>query len=145
MGEWLKLILPGLIGAAAGVLTILVRDLLIERHKERRQERLQLLDRKLSELYAPTWVALGGGKFTLTNLLQNEEVYPKFARNFHLFSPELQRIASEYLGSVGKLDPRDGASHNLDKAAALSEEFGIQLEKEIFVLREEYLKLVNAK
>ena len=90
-------VVAAFVGASAALLVVLVRDILIERHKERRKRKQELVDRKLAEIYSPLWVALGGTEGHLGNVLDDEELRARIGGNFHLLSPELQDILGRSL------------------------------------------------
>jgi hypothetical protein len=141
--EFWKIVVPGLIGALSALLLMIIRDLYIQGKKERRQERRSLLDRKLSELYVPLWIALGAGSNVLGNLLADDKAYERLMRNFHLLSPDLQGIATKYLqlGQGDSIRQRTLTFREIEVGVKLSKEFSRLLKDEIDVMTKDFQAL----
>lgn len=95
--EVLKVIIPAIIGAVGAIVVFVVKDLILYELRERKNRRLQILDRRLSQLYGPLIVALKGGEGMLSNIFHEDMIFEKFMLNLHLLSPELKNIAHEYI------------------------------------------------
>jgi hypothetical protein len=90
-------LIAAFVGAFTALAVMLVRDLVLERAKERRRLRRELIDRKLTEIYSPLWVGLGGEDGYLGHVLRDQELRRRLSAHFHLLSPELQDIVSRHL------------------------------------------------
>ena len=133
--EIAKVIIPALIGAGAAILVFIIKDVFLYELREKRD----LLDRRLSQLYAPIFVALKGGTGMLGNIfLSDENIFDKFTANMHLLSPALYDIAQEYL-QLGKDVRAETLPLNEQKRAIeLSKKFNEIFLEEFKNLREEY-------
>ena len=86
-----KVIIPALIGAGAAILVFIIKDVVLYELREKRD----LLDRRLSQLYAPIFVALKGGTGALGNIfLSDEKIFEKFTENMHLRKSRALRYCS---------------------------------------------------
>jgi hypothetical protein len=85
------------IGASVSLALWILRDVLLEGRKERRRRRRELVERKLTEIYSPLWVAFGGRDGSLPNILNHREIRTQIGAHFHLLSPELQDILGRVL------------------------------------------------
>lgn len=90
-------LLAAIVGAVSALVVVLVKDLIIERHKENRERRRALIEKKLTEIYSPLWIAFGGDDGQLGNIIGNKNVLDQISARFHLLSPELQDILSRSL------------------------------------------------
>lgn len=143
-GVWMTIlptVLAAGIGAVSAVVTILVKDLFIDWQKEKRQHRLSIIDRRLSELYAPLWIVSGTSEDALRRVFADDAAYKGLMKNYHLLSCELQGIISEFM-KLGRGDPRYRTLNALEEEQAikLSRKFVLTLTKEMDELRSTYLR-----
>jgi hypothetical protein len=90
-------LVAAIVGAVSALVVVLVKDLIIERHKDNRERRRALIEKKLTEIYSPLWIAFGGDDGQLGNIIGNKNVLDQISARFHLLSPELQDILSRSL------------------------------------------------
>jgi hypothetical protein len=137
--EIAKIILPAIIGAGSAIVVLVIKDIVLYEIRERRSEKRKLLDRRLSQLYAPIFIALKGGEGMLGNIfLADERIFEKFTENMHLLSPELYDIAQQYM-KLGKDVKSETLLLSEQKIALeLSKQFNETFLSEFERLREEY-------
>lgn len=136
--ELARLVLPALIGAGSAILVLVIKDIVLFEIREARVVRRQLLDRKLTKLYAPLAVALKGGKGTLDNIYSDTAIFERFVENMHLLSPRLYNLISEYSQLGDAVRPRQFRHSEGDKRIEITQQvlkiFPMEFEK----LREQY-------
>lgn len=131
-----------IIGAAAALLVTLIKDVILDQIRRSRESKKTLIDRKLTELYSPLWVALGGGANALTNILSDDFTYAKLTANFHLLSELLRTKIQEFMKLGGGPDvrrPQMGID-DMKRSMELHQEIIPILESEISELRHQYEK-----
>lgn len=131
-----------IIGAVSALLVTLIKDVILDQIRRSRESKKALIDRKLTELYSPLWVALGGGANTLTQILSDDLAYSKLTANFHLLSEQLKTKVEEFmkLGSGTDVrNPRMDVS-DMKRSMELQEEIIPILESEMRELRSQYEK-----
>lgn len=137
--ETMKVVLPALIGAGSAIIVFFVKDIILYELRERRVQKLNLLDRRLSQLYAPIFVALKGGEGMLGNIfVDDDKIFEKFTENMHLLGPELYDLAQQYmtLGRTVRADIMNVTEQR--QAIDLSRRFNEVFLSEFERLREEY-------
>jgi len=134
-------VLPALIGAGSAVITFLIKDIILYEIREARQRRRELLDRKLSKLYGPIYIAMRAGEGMISNILTEQRTFEAFTANFHLLHPDLQELASEFIRLIrGDLrKPGFTSDDEAKTAVALSKRFSTRLGEEMTFLRDQYL------
>jgi len=95
-----------IIGALSALLVTLIKDVILEQIRRKRESRKALIDRKLTQLYSPLWVALSGGPNALGHMLADDFVYERLTANFHLLSEPLKTLIEEFM-QLGKGDVRN--------------------------------------
>ena len=118
----------------------LIKDVILDQTRRSKESRKALIDRKLTELYSPLWVALGGGANTLTHILSDDLAYAKLTANFHLLSEQLKAKVEDFmkLGSGPDVrHPQMGPS-DMEKSMELHKEIIPILKSEIEELRSQY-------
>jgi len=132
-------IIPALIGAFTAIFIIFLKDILLQELRERRKNKQELLDRKLSQLYSPLYMITVTGQNTITSILTDDKVFEKLITNLHLLSPELQELLNEHnaLGSGDYRNPNFRGENSI-KAIEISEQFASRLEEEMHSLRKAY-------
>lgn len=133
----LETAVASLVGAVSALLIVLVKDVILDGLRERRRERRQLLDRRLTQLYAPLWVATHGGGQMVTEIIVDREINTKLASNFHLLSPRLQALVTELFSLVDKKGR--GKLPDAERVLQLHREFTTELASEIEKLRAAYV------
>ncbi len=129
-----------IIGAVSALLVTFIKDVVLDQIRRSRESKKALIDRKLTELYSPLWVAIGGGANTILQILSDDLAYAKLTANFHLLSEPLKIIiqALMKLGSGPDVrNPRMSADEQT-KAIELQKEFVPLLDLEIKKLRSQY-------
>lgn len=135
--EIAKTIWPALIGAVAAIVSILIKDFYLERKRERRE----LIDKKLSNLYGPLYMVSVTGGSTIATFLSDDLIFEKLITNMHLLSSELNKLLNEY-NELGRGDYRNPQFSGKDGriAVEISVKFSRQLESEFNELRNKYYK-----
>jgi hypothetical protein len=135
-------ILSAIIATATTLAVTFIKDVIVEGGRKRRQARMDLLDRKLKDLYVPMFVALGGGTYPLSYILRDDRSYAKLSENYHLLSADLRRIIEASMRLSTGPNHRDPGlrTSDFDEYRRLNEEFDPILRREIDELRKEYLK-----
>lgn len=123
------------------VLVFLLRDIIVYEIRSRRDQKCQLLDRRLSKLYAPVFLALKGGTGGLTNIYSDELLYQKFVENMHLLSPELHALVKEFVTFGGSVRPAEFTVHEQKRILDLSNQFSELFVAEFEALRGEYMRI----
>ncbi len=136
--ETAKLILPALIGAGSAILVFLIKDIILFELRERRIIRRQLLDRKLSKLYAPLAVALKGGAGTIDNIFSDNDIFPKYMENMHLLSPDLYNLMHRYSQLGDNVRAKSFKHSEGEQRIEITKEFLELFPREFEKLREEY-------
>lgn len=90
-------VIGALIASLSALLLYVLRDILLEGRRDRRRRKRELVGAKLREIYSPLWVTLGGEDGALPNILGDKQMRVRVAANFHLLSPELQRLFEKIL------------------------------------------------
>jgi len=134
-----KIVLPATIGALFACLAFLGQYFFITKPSETRANRRAILEQKLTRIYAPLSLYLTAGGYTLTPALKNEAVFQNMMNNYHLLSPQLQKILSDYLSLYrGGFREPDVPISNMPKLISLSEQFNEQLKREMTDLSKQY-------
>lgn len=135
-------ITSAIIATVTALSVTLLKDVVVEGFRRRRQAQLQLLDRKLKDLYSPLFVTLGGGEYPISYIFSNDYSYAKLTENYHLLSSDLRSIMEECLTLTTGPNPRDFQLRGScqQKYFELSKEFARILKSEIDELREQYLR-----
>lgn len=133
--ELLKVVIPALIGAFVAIITFLIKDIFLQKRKERRD----LIDRKLSELYGPLYTVCVMGQSTIATFLMDDKIYEKLISNLHLLSPQLQELLNKYnsLGSGNFRNPQFTTTAGRE-ALEISRLFTERLEHELEEMRKAY-------
>ena len=137
--EITTIILPAVIGAGSAILVFVIKDIVLYEIREKRALKRKLLDRRLTELYTPIFIALKGGEGMLGNIfLEDERIFEKFTKNMHLLSPELYGIVQRYM-KLGRDVRSETLTVSEQKIAIdLSKQFNETFLSEFERLREEY-------
>jgi hypothetical protein len=88
-------LITAVISSAVAILVVVFRDVILDHRKETRRLRRELIDKKLTEIYSPLWVATASG--VSPNFLDDETIRTRIEANFHLLSPEMQAIIHKIL------------------------------------------------
>jgi hypothetical protein len=130
-----------IIGALSALIVTLVKDVIIDQIRRSRESRKALIDRRLTELYSPLWVALGGGANSLGQILSDDFVYGKLVTNFHLLSKRLRELIEQFLklGTGDVRGPRLGLNE-MKTSIELQKEIVSVLASEMRDLRAEYYR-----
>ena len=130
-------IIAALIGSVVATLTIVMRDVILEQRKEKRRFRRELIEKRLTDIYFPLWVASSAGKSTI---LSDEASRTQVAAHFHLLSPEMQNSVNKIL-RMGKVTESGGVTSTSEEGKqyldTLPELFAI-LERDIRELQQEF-------
>jgi hypothetical protein len=135
-------VIAAIIGAVSALLVTLIKDVILDQIRGARESRKALIDRKLTELYSPLWVALGGGANTLTHILSDDLAYSKLTANFHLLSEPLKTKVEEFmkLGRGPDVRSPQMTSEEIRRSLDLHKEIIPILESEMRELRSQYEK-----
>ena len=90
-------IFAAIISSSVAIFVVVARDLILEKVRDNKRRQREIIDRKLSHIYGPLWLAFGGEEGQFGNVLANKEILTVISNNFHLLSPELQDIFSRYI------------------------------------------------
>lgn len=129
-----------IIGAVAALTVTLIKDVIVDGIRRSSASKKALLDRKLTELYSPLWVALGGGANALTQMLSDDFAYAKLTANFHLLSKPLKTRIEQFMKLGRGPDVRNPQMNpgEMKTSMDLQEEIVRILESEINELRGQY-------
>ncbi len=132
-----------IIGAVSALAVTLIKDVIIDGLRRSKESKKALIDRKLTELYSPLWVALGGGANRLVHILTDDLAYRQLTANFHLLSQELRGLIQEFmkLGSGSDVRHPEFTLDDQKKMIQLQNKLYPLLEGEIDALRNKYLNL----
>lgn len=132
-------VLAAIIGATSALIVALVKDIVLDNIRLSRESKKALIDRKLTELYSPIWVALGGGANVLGQILSDDFAYTKLTANFHLLSDPLKARMEEFM-TLGRGDVRHPQlnSSEMKRSMELKDEIVGILESEMKQLRDQY-------
>jgi len=135
-------IYAALIAAFVTLLVVFIRDVMLERYRSGIAQRREIIDRKLSQVYGPLWMAFGGEDGQLGNVLSNREMLSTLSLNFHLLSPEIQDILSRYVLS-GKWVSGELHTTHAEKKAILEVSPALKraIRSEIESIQKEFAKL----
>jgi hypothetical protein len=132
-------LIAAIVGAVSALVVVVVRDLIIERHKEYRERKRALVEKKLTEIYSPLWIAFGGDDGQLGNVLGDKKMRDQISARFHLLSPELQDLLSRSL-LVGRFEKGEFSvtTSQMDRLLQTSPAFKQALKKDLERLQKEF-------
>jgi hypothetical protein len=127
-----KVMLPAVIGALFASSAFLLQFFFITKPSEAKAYQRSLIEQKLTRIYGPLTIYITARGDTLSTALADDTVLDNIMSNYHLLSPELQRILSEYLGLFrGSFKHPEVKMSDVDKAINVEKEFRDQLKKEM--------------
>ena len=134
-------VVAAIIGAVSALIVTLVKDVIIDEIRRYKESKKALIDKRLTELYSPLWVVLGGGANALRNILSDDFAYEKLTTNFHLLSKRLRQLIEEFM-KLGKGDIRHPqlGPNEMKRGMELQEEIVSVLGSEISELRGKYYR-----
>ena len=132
-------LVAAIVGAVSALVVVLVKDLIIERNKEIRERRRELVEKKFTEIYSPLWIAFGGDEGQLGNIVGNKNLRDQISARFHLLSPELQDILSRSL-LVGHFEKGEYlvTTSQMDRLLQMTPAFKQVLQKDLERLQKEF-------
>lgn len=132
-------LVAAIVGAVSALVVVLVKDLIIERHKENRERRRALIEKKLTEIYSPLWIGFGGDDGQLGNIVSNKNLRDQVGARFYLLSPELQDILSRSL-LVGHFEKGEYlvTTSQMDRLLKMTPAFKEALRKDLDKLQKEF-------
>jgi hypothetical protein len=132
-------LIAAIVGAVSALVVVVVRDLIIERHKEYRERKRALVEKKLTEIYSPLWIAFGGDDGQLGNVVGDKKMRDQISARFHLLSPELQDLLSRSL-LVGRFEKGEFlvTTSQMDRLLQMSSAFKQALQKDLERLQKEF-------
>jgi len=138
--DFFSILTPAIIGAVSAIIIMIIKDLIFYNIRERKKNRLELLDRRLTNIYSPLYLVCVSANNMITTFVKDDVIYEKLNSNMHLLSPELSNLLNEHF----KLCHGDFRNPQMDiqeqrKAIDISDKFIKQVKKETELLRAEYL------
>jgi hypothetical protein len=132
-------LLAAIVGAVSALVVVLVKDVIIEGRKERRERRRILIEKKLTEIYSPLWIAFGGDDGQLGNIIGDKDVRDQISARFHLLGPELQDMLSRslLLGRFERGEHRLTVSE-MERLLQMTPAFKQALQKDLGELQKEF-------
>jgi len=95
--ESIKIVIPAVIGAFVAIIVFILKDIILYWYRTNKQRKMDILDRKLAELYGPLFIAMYAGEGMIGNIFSDNATYEKLITNMHLLSPKLFILIKEYL------------------------------------------------
>jgi hypothetical protein len=132
-------LIAAIVGAASALVVVIVKDLIIERHKDARDRRRALIEKKLTEIYSPLWIAFGGDEGQLGNIVGDKNIRDQIGARFHLLSREVQDILSRSL-LVGHFEKGEYlvTTSQMERLLQMTPAFKEALRKDLDTLQQEF-------